>query len=124
MALALLWDLVEIGMSALYVMKFGGRTGDGGGVLYIGNGRILGADVSLCRYNGIYEEKNGVFSVEATITAPPEGAYLVTGITIPSNISLPITAELPMAFDTGDLHVVSVGGLMVQVSFEKLGDVP
>lgn len=111
-------------MSALYIMRYGGIDGSGGGTLYIGNGKILGADVGLCRYAGTYEENGGVINGKATVTALKPDTPLVTGITLQANMSLPIEATLPVDFDTGELHTVFVAGQMVQVSFEKLGDIP
>ena len=56
-------------MRALYVMNYLGSTGIGAGVLYIGNGQILGTDVGLSRYEGTYVEDGGRIRGTATITA-------------------------------------------------------
>ena len=72
-------------MNALYIMRYGGIDGSGGGTLYIGNGKILGSDVGLCRYEGIYEEKDGVFYVDAKITALADTS-LVSGHTLQASV--------------------------------------
>ncbi len=111
-------------MSALYVMRYLGQTGVGMGTMYIGRGVILGVDVANGRYNGTYTEEGGRMKATATLSAPPGGAILVTGAQLPAGQSIPLTADWPANFADGSAQEITVMGQPVQVTFEKVGDVP
>lgn len=111
-------------MSALYVMRYLGQTGVGMGTMYIGRGVILGVDVANGRYNGTYTEEGGRMKATATLSAPPGGAILVTGAQLPAGQSIPLTADWPANFADGSAQEITVMGQPVQVTFEKIGDVP
>ena len=110
-------------MRALYVMNYLGSTGIGAGVLYIGNGQILGTDVGLSRYEGTYVEDGGRIRGTAAITATAPGSALVTGAALPSGGSLPISVDWPADFANGSPQVATVGGQQVQVALTKIGDI-
>ena len=111
-------------MSALYVMEYMGAAGLGAGVLYIGKGEILGADSGLLRYEGTYTEGGGRLIAEATITATRSGSSLVTGALLEPGHALPIRANWPTDFATGQALSATVGGMEVRVSLQKIGDIP
>ena len=111
-------------MSALYVMSYRGIPGvEGHGVLYIGQGIILGVDVTKIRYKGTYTRRGQYLDLDGTATARDD-APLVTGDILPAGQSVPITARLPEDFVDGSHHRVSVGGHDVYVAFEKVGEIP
>ena len=56
-------------MSALYTMQYHGVAGFGGGVVYIGRGKILGMDMTQAHYEGSYTEQRGYIRGTVTITA-------------------------------------------------------
>ena len=113
-------------MGSLYIMEYAGNTGVGGGVLYIGGGTILGADVGQIIYRGSYAEKNGRVIGKAIMkgsTGAP--SVLVTGDTLPAGVELPIDLDLPSAFADGrSPHSVSIAGRPVEVVFRNIGDIP
>ncbi|MFN4311709.1 MAG: hypothetical protein ACK4FK_14085 [Ferrovibrio sp.] len=111
-------------MSALYAMRYLGQTGVGMGSVYIGKGVIVGVDVANGRYHGTYKEENGRVKATLTLSAPPGGAVLVTGQQLPAGQAIPLTADWPANFANGAAQTVSVMGNPVQVTFEKIGDVP
>ena len=109
--------------SALYVMEYQGTGGGGGGVLYIGSGKILGGDIHLSRYEGSYVESGGRLIGKATITATRTGSLLVTGVTLDPGESLSISVDWPDDFADGSLLSAEVGGRPVQVILTKIGDI-
>lgn len=111
-------------MSALYAMRYLGQSGIGMGVIYIGKGVIVGVDVTNGRYSGTYTEEGGRLKGTATLSAPPGGAILVTGAQLPAGQSIPLIADWPANFADGSTQEITVTGHPVQVTFEKIGDVP
>lgn len=111
-------------MSALYAMRYLGQSGVGMGAIYIGKGVIVGVDVANGRYSGTYKEEGGKVKVTAKLSAPPGGAVLVTGAQLPAGQSIPLTADWPANFPDGSTHQIMVMGRPVQVTFEKIGDIP
>ena len=111
-------------MSALYAMRYLGQSGIGMGVIYIGKGVIVGVDVTNGRYSGTYTEEGGRIKTTATLSAPPGGAILVTGDRLPPGQSIPLTADWPANFADGSAQEITIMGRSVQVTFEKIGDVP
>lgn len=111
-------------MSALYIMRYLGQTGIGFGSVYVGNGVILGVDVANGRYKGTYTEEGGRVKVTAQLSAPPGGCMLVTGAQLQPGQSVPLTADWPANFADGQAKAISVLGGEVQVTFEKVGDIP
>lgn len=110
-------------MSALYTIRYLGATGLGFGILYIGRGTIVGADAGGGRYNGIYTESGGRMKMTTTLSMP-DGGILVTGTQIPAGTDIPLSADWPTNFADGTARSISVLGNEVQVTFEKIGDVP
>jgi hypothetical protein len=110
-------------MSALYKIRYLGSTGVGFGVLYIGRGKIIGIDVTNTRYTGSYVDEGGRMKGNLTL-APLVDAVLVTGKQVSPGTTIPITIDFPSNFADGRPQKVSVGGLPVAVTFEKIGDVP
>lgn len=110
-------------MRALYVMNYLGSTGLGAGVLYIGNGQILGTDVGMSRYEGSYVEEGGRIRGTAKITATIPGSTLVTGAVLPPGGSLPISVDWPEDFANGSAQLATVGRQEVQVTLTKIGDI-
>ena len=109
---------------ALYIMEYAGSTGDAGaGVLYIGNGQVIGADIGRLRYKGSYTVEEGRVKVEASLTATQTTSWLVTGATVQAGQSVRITADWPMNFGSGELLQATVGGQPVTVRLEKVGDI-
>jgi len=111
-------------MSALYAMRYLGQSGIGMGAIYIGRGVICGVDVANGRYDGTYTEEGGRIKAKATLSAPPGGAVLVTGAQLPAGQSIPLQADWPASFADGSAQEIMVKGQPVQVTFEKIGDIP
>jgi len=111
-------------MSALYVMRYVGGTGSTGvGAIYIGNGTIVGVDVQNGRYHGTYTEQDG--RVRATLMlSKTEGGPLVTGLQVTPGTKISLTADWPVDFGNGQPQQIMVQGRPVQVTFEKVGDLP
>ena len=82
-------------MSALYIMRYTGAVGGGEGVLYFGRG-----------------------------TAPKQGFLLVTGQMLKAGQSINLSANFAKDFDNGEPQQLLVGGQLVAVTFEKIGDLP
>jgi len=107
---------------ALYLMKFVGAADFGGGVLFIGNGKIVGMDIANLRFKGTYTEHDRRFVSTVTMKAPT-GATLVTGQELPAGSVLKLTSDWPLDFANGQQHPLLVEGLPVQVTFEKIDDI-
>jgi hypothetical protein len=112
-------------MSGLYAMRYSGQGGSstGAGALFIGKGVVLGIDVVGGRYKGTYTEQGGRLLAKAVMSVPA-GAVLVTGQTVPTATDFPLTADWPANFWDGTPQKITVAGRPVEVTFEKLGDVP
>ena len=111
-------------MSALYAMRYLGQSGVGMGAIYIGRGVIIGVDVANGRYSGTYTEEGGRLKGNARLSAPPGGAILVTGAQLPEGQAIPLQVDWPANFADGSAQTISVQGMPVQVTFEKIGDIP
>jgi hypothetical protein len=93
----------------------------GHGTIYIGNGKIVGVDVGNGRYIGTYTEAGGRIKGIIQMTTGQAGV-LVTGAQLPPGSKLSLSIDWPADFANGNAQTVSVGGLPVQVTFEKVGD--
>jgi hypothetical protein len=109
-------------MSALYQIRCEGIVGAGHAALYIGKGRVIGIDITGARYDGSYTEQGGVLSGSVTLTSV--GGELVMGQRVPYGIRVPITFKLPSNFADGEYRTISMAGKPLQVSFQKIGDIP
>src|SRR5690348_3798919 len=67
----------ETNMSALYQMRYHGVAGNGHGACYIGNGKVLGVDITGARYLGSYTQAGAALNGSVTLTS--SGGTLVTG---------------------------------------------
>ena len=110
-------------MSALYAMRYLGAVGVGIGAIYIGRGKMVGIDAAYGRYDGSYTEQNGRLRGTVSLSIPG-GGNLVTGQPLPAGQSIQIAFDLPSTFANGQAQTVSVAGRPVQVTFEKIGDIP
>ena len=113
-------------MSAFYIMKYVGSAGVGGGTLYIGKGIIVGIDVEGGKYEGKYVVDNGRMKGTVKMTAPAGGSQLITGQRVPGGAQFDLTFDFPSdSFADGSPQkMLGVGGLPIQVSFEKVRDMP
>ena len=111
-------------MSALYAMNFVGAQGFGIGAVYVGKGQVVGIDSGNARYHGSYTEGGGRLKGSISLTAGGPGVRLVTGQILPVGQSVQLTIDWPTNFATGQPQNVSVAGQPVQVTLEKIGDVP
>jgi hypothetical protein len=112
-------------MSALLVMKYIGQSGVGGGAVFFGKGVVAGVDVLGGKYDGSYVEADGRVKGAVRMTAPPEGANLVTGQAVPGNATFDLNFDFPADFANGKPQTMTgVGGRPIQVSFEKVRDLP
>ena len=111
-------------MSALFIMRYVGAEGVGAGVLYVGHGVLLGADQGNGRYTGTYTQEDGRLRGEATLTAGPGDADLVTGRPLAQGQSIALQADWPAHFWDGSPQHINVAGQSVAVTFEKIGDLP
>lgn len=110
-------------MSALYAMRYLGGAGVGLGAVYVGKGIIVGVDVGDGRYNGTYTEEGGRLQAKLTLSMP-NGGLLVTGDQVTPGTEIPLTADWDSDFDSGQVQQIMVAGRPVEVTFEKIGDVP
>jgi hypothetical protein len=112
-------------MSAFYIMRYAGTAGQGSGVLYIGRGIVVGVDVVGGKYEGSYSERAGYLRGTVKLTAPTAGVHLVTGQSVPGGQAFDLGFDLPANFANGQPQTVTgVGGRPVQVTFEKIKDLP
>jgi hypothetical protein len=113
-------------MSALYIMKYAGRAGVGGGTLYIGKGVIVGVDVQGSKLEGSYILVNGRMRGAVKITQPPEGGGLVTGQFLPGGFQYELNFDFPAeTFDDGTPQsMTGFGSEPLLVIFEKVRDLP
>ena len=111
-------------MSALYAMRYLGHSGDGMGAIYIGRGTIVGVDAANGRYSGTYTEEGGRFKGTIKLSAPAGDVALVTGAQLPKGQAISMQADWPINFADGSAQTIIVNGLPVQVTFEKIGDIP
>ncbi len=110
-------------MSALYAIRFLGQVGIGMGAVYIGKNIIAGIDVAGGKYDGSYAERNGRLIANLTLSFPM-GGHLVTGQQLPPGSVVPLSADWPTDFANGQPQTISVLGRTVQVTFEKIKDIP
>ena len=111
-------------MSALYAMRYVGKEGLGFGAIYIGHGKIVGIDAANGRYQGTYTENGGRMKGLVSMSAPPGGAMLVTGATLPAGKKMTVMFDWPDTFANGQPQQLNVGGSQVSVTMEKVGDTP
>ena len=110
-------------MSALYVMRYVGGTGNTGvGAIYIGKGTIVGVDVQNGRYHGTFTDHEG--RVKATVVCPRQKVSRCDRHQVAPGTTVPLTADWPADFANGQPQQIMVQGRPVQVTFEKIGDVP
>ena len=109
-------------MSALYIMRFLGGAGMGVGAIYIGRGTVVGVDMGDARYQGTYTEANGRLRGTIQMTLP-SGGMLVIGQQVPPGFSTTLNIDWPINFTAGQ-QMVSVQGRQVNVTLEKVGDIP
>ncbi|WP_342238095.1 hypothetical protein [Inquilinus sp. OTU3971] len=110
-------------MSALYVMRYSGQASAGAGCIYVGKGIVSGVDAFGGYYDGTYTPQAGRIQGVVQLTAP-HGATLVTGQHLPPGANLQLKIDWPQDFGNGTPQSVSVSGRPVQVSFQKLRDIP
>ncbi len=113
-------------MSALYIMRFENPpipVANGVGVLYIGQGVVLGVDGGNVRYSGTYTQREESLYLNGTMTAH-DPVPLVTGNCLNAGDSIPVTAHLPIDFGGDTSYQLCVGGHDVYVKFEKIGGIP
>jgi hypothetical protein len=110
---------------ALYAAYFTGLAGQSMGLFYIGDGVIVGIDVSTMQYDGTYlTTPNG--SLEGTVSyVLPAGVPLITGAA-PGAMATPITVELklPANFDDGRVVSIDTPTGPVNARFEKVKELP
>jgi hypothetical protein len=109
--------------AALYAMRFVGNAGFGIGAIYIGHGKVAGIDAGDVRYDGTFTEDNGRIKGQATMSMP-NGGSLVNGQQLPPGTKIPLSVDWPANFADGKPHPIMVNGRPVQVTFEKVADVP
>ena len=111
-------------MSALYIMRYVGLTGADFGCLYVGKGMVAGVDVGGIRYSGTYAETGGRIKGSVSMTAPSDGAQLVTGQRLPAGQSIVLTIDWSPNFSDGSQQSVSVASHPVHVTVEKISEIP
>jgi hypothetical protein len=110
-------------MSAMYSMTYAGVAGLGAGTVYIGRGVVLGADVGGGRYHGTCADQDDCLALNVTLSFP-EGGQLITGLNMAPGSSLQLQATWPQSFADGQPQPIMVGAHLVEVVFQKIGDVP
>lgn len=110
-------------MSAIYRMNYSSRSGNSGGVIYLGHSTIAGADQAGALYDGSYVQEGDSLKVSVNLTVPA-GTTLVTGKQITQDTVMPMTGDWPLNFANGQKLVMFIWNNPVQVAFEKIRDVP
>jgi hypothetical protein len=110
-------------MASLYAIQYSGQTGVGAGALYVGNGVIVGFDMSGGRYDGTYKD-NGDYINGAISLSVPGGGALVTGDNLPAGASIQIPVDWPADLGNGEPMQLKIGERTVQVVLTKMADVP
>jgi hypothetical protein len=111
-------------MSALYIMRGLGQYGTGFGAIYLGRGILLGLDFFNGRYSGTYTEEKGRLKITATYSPPLPGLQLVPGRTLPFGRPINLSGDWPANFADGTPQPMMLMGIPVQVTLERIGDVP
>ena len=110
---------------ALYVAYFTGVAGQSIGLLYIGDGMLVGVDVATMQYEGCYQTKRDG-SLEGVVEyVLPAGAALITGAPAgiaPTRVSVQLT--LPADFADGRVITIETPLGPVNAKFEKVKDIP
>jgi hypothetical protein len=110
-------------MSALYRLNYTGSHSEGFAVVYIGRGLILGMDEGKGHLRGTYVEEAGRLKGAITGTAT-EANRLASGQFMQAGESTEITIDWSSDFATGSPQPSYVMGDLVEVTFEKIGDIP
>ena len=110
-------------MSALYRMNYTGSHGGGFAVVYIGRGLILGMDQAKGHLRGTYVEEAGRLKGSITGTAT-EDNRLASGQSMQAGESTEIKIDWSADFADGSPQPSWVMGDLVEVTFEKIGDIP
>jgi hypothetical protein len=110
-------------MSALYAVRYAGRVGAGLATIWFGHGCIVGLDDGGGRYRGMYAEENGRIKGTIGLTMPI-GGRLVSGASLAPGQKIAITVDWPADFADGKPRELSLGGQIVSVTVEKIGDTP
>jgi hypothetical protein len=110
-------------MSALYAVRYAGRTGAGVATIWFGHGCIVGLDKGNGRYHGMYAEEGGRIKGAITLTMQT-GGRLVSGAMLAPGQKIPITVDWPADFADGRPRELFLGGQVVSVTVEKIGDTP
>lgn len=111
-------------MNALYIMRYLGASDSGYGVIFIGRGTILGVDIGNIRYAGSYTESSDRIHLKGTMKATQPGSKLVTKQVLPVGHELQLIADWPASFADGSPQKIVVGGHPVEITLEKIGDLP
>lgn len=109
-------------MNSLFAMRYVGAAGLGAGAVVVGNGKIIGIDGANGRYHGSYTEQNGRMRGTVNLSIPG-GGFLVTGHQLRDGQQIQLQADWASNLGDGQPRQVSIGGLNVAVTFEKIGDV-
>ena len=111
--------------SALYTLNYSGQTSGGGGVVYIGNGKIVGIDASNFRYHGSYVEQGGRLNGTLGLTAPTAGELVTDkqNIQLSAGTRIELALDWALDFSNGKPQLITIEGRPVHVLLEKVGDV-
>jgi hypothetical protein len=111
-------------MNAFYTIKYFGKTGAGGGTIYIGKGVVVGIDIQGATIDGTYEVLGDRMKGVVRITAPKGGSTLVTGQTLPGGEEFPLPFDLPVSSfaDGSPQKLEGYGGEPIEIVFEKVRD--
>ena len=110
-------------MSALYRMNYIGSNSEGFAVVYIGRGLILGMDEAKGHLRGTYAEDAGRLKGSINGTAAEDNG-LASGQVMQSGGSTEIRIDWSADFATDAPQPSWVMGDLVEVTFEKIGDIP
>ena len=110
-------------MNAIYRMVFGGQSGGGHGIVYVGKGFIIGGHDRGGRFDGHYAEDNGKLRFEVTLTMESDGV-LATGQPAKAGAEINMVADWPLDFADGTSREIQVDGKPVQVVMTKIRDIP
>ena len=110
-------------MRALYRLTYTGSHDEGFAVVYIGQGLILGMDVTGSRLRGTYSEENGRLRGSMTLTGDEEG-LTAGGQMMQAGQSAEMDIDWDADFAAAGPQQVILLGDPLQIEFQKIGDVP
>jgi hypothetical protein len=110
-------------MGDLYRLNYSGSHGESFAVVYMGRDRIVGMDLDGGRLQGAYVVEGGRLKGSMTLAGDTAG-QTAGGQMMEAGQSADIEVDWPADFDDGSPLECTLLGDPLQISFEKIGDIP